>query len=318
VNEEDDGYGQDESPVRQYTTLQLQSSKRKPVIVELTSSLPASGKTNFLYSVTARAVLSSEHGGQGTAVVWFDTDGRFSATRLREVVLGVVSSSDSDEQDRESLVQEALMHVHVFRPQSSRQLIETLDCLSPYLLDATAHSSIRRRLGLLVLDSATAFYWQDRFEAEAARFEHPEKPRDKPSRTVEVVTRLKKMQKEFDCAVMFSTSAHCTTAGRHAPIVGSENAAPQEPRSISPWATFANLTLNMSRVDVPRFAAHMSLQACLRDREKRQEAVVKGSFAAEVDRSGSEMWTAGLKEKWRQLDPGGSFEFSISTSVTLW
>lgn len=198
--------GQDEGPTRQSTLLPMQISRWKPAIIELTSSRPASGKTNLLYYLTALAVLPTNHRGQGTAMVWFDTDGRFSATRLQEVMLGVVSLSITNEDDGESVVLDALTHVHVFRPHSSRQLIETLDYLPFYLLDSTAHSSIRRRLGLLVLDSAAAFYWQDRFEAETARFEHPDAPRDKPSRAAEIITRLKKVQDEFDCAIAYSTS----------------------------------------------------------------------------------------------------------------
>lgn len=279
--------------------------------------MPASGKTNFLYHVTARAVLPSKQGGQGTAVVWFDIDGRFSATRLREVVLGVISSAMVNEDDEESLVQEALTHVHVFQPQSSRQLIETLDWLPSYLLDATAHSSIHRRLGLLIIDSATAFYWQDRFSSETARFEQPDKPRTEPSLTAKTITRLKKVQKEFDCTIVYSTSSAVSAVRKPAPLSGADTTAPQEPRSTSAWTAFATLTLNLSRVDMPRFDAHMSLEECLRDREKRQDSVAKERFMAEVDRSTIETWTAGLKEGWRKMETGGSFRFSVGTGVTI-
>jgi hypothetical protein len=310
-------HGYDESPGRPSTTLQARRSRWKSVIIELTSSLPASGKTNFLYYVTALAVLPSDHAGKGTAVVWFDTDGRFSATRLREVVLGIISSLAASEDDSESLAQQALTHVHVFRPQSSQQLIDTLDHLPTYLLDTTAHSSIRRRLGLLVLDSATAFYWQDRFDSETARFEHPEKPRDKPSRTAEIITRLRKLQKAFDCAAAYSTSSMSAAVNKPAQLSAADTGAPSEARSISPWTALATLTLNLSRVDVPRFASHMSLEDCLRDREKRQEAVSNGKFLAEVDRSRSEAWTADVKEEWRKMEAGGSFSFSIGSNVTV-
>lgn len=317
ADEDSEFYGQDESPTLQSTLLQMQTSGWKPTVIELTSSQPASGKTNLLYYITALAVLLTDHGGQGAAVVWFDTDGRFSAARLQEVMAGVVPLSTTDEDDGESVVQDALTHVHVFRPQSSRQLIETLDCLSSYLLDITAHSSIRRRLGLLVLDSATAFYWQDRFEAETARFEHPDAPRDKPSRATEIITRLKKVRDEFDCAVAYSTSLPFKAVMKAAHLSAVDTLAPKEPRSVNPWTAFANLTLILSRVEVPRFSSHMSLEECLRDREKRQEAVAKGRFVVEVDRSGSEGWTADVKEEWRRLETGGSFKFSIGTGVAV-
>lgn len=295
-----------------------QGSKQRPVIVELTSSLPASGKTNLLYYLTAIAVLPDDHGGQGTTVVWLDTDGRFSATRLRHLMNGMVSSSASHEDDAEGVAQEGLLHVHVFRPQSSRQLVETLEFLSSYLLDAAAHSSIHRHLSLLVLDSATAFYWQDRLESENARFEHPDEPRDKLSRATEVITRLKKLQKEFDCALLFSTSSSFHTVNRPAqPFTTADAAAPQEPRSISPWTAFATLTLRLSRVATTKFASHMSLEECLRDQEKRQEAVAKGRLLAELDRSGAENWTSEVREALRRIGAEGSFGFSVSTTVSM-
>lgn len=287
------------------------------MVIELSSSRPASGKTNLLYYLTAQAVLPTTHGGQGTAVVWFDMDGRFSATRVQEVMLGVVSLSTTNEDDGEDVVQDALTHVHVFQPQSSQQLIETVDYLPSYLLDATAHSSIRRRLGLLVLDSATAFYWQDRFEAETARFERPNAPRDKPSRAAEIITRLKKVQDEFDCAVAYSTSLPFKAIVKVANLSAADTLAPQEPRSVSPWTAFAGLTLSLSRVEVPRFSSHMSLEECLRDREKRQEAVAKGRFVVEVDRSGSDRWTADVNEGLRRLKAGGSFTFNLGPVVVV-
>lgn len=317
LHADDDRYEQEEGPARHPTVLQAQQSAWKPVIVELTSSVPASGKTNLLYYVTALAVLPSDHDGQATAAVWFDTDGRFSATRLRQVVLGVISSSASSEDDRESVLHEALTHVHVFGPQSSRQFIDTLDYLPSYLLDATAHSSIRRRLGLLVLDSATAFYWQDRYASETTRFEHPDQPRDKPSRTAEIITRLKKVQKEFGCAIAYSTSSTFSAVSKSTQLSAADTDAPQEPRSASAWTRFATFTLNLSRVDVPRFPSHMSLGESLMDREKRQDVVSKGKFVAEVDRSGSETWTAGVREKWSLIEAGGSFQFSIRTGVSV-
>jgi Rad51 len=304
------GDGEDGSSAPDPTGWQFHASRWKPVIVELTSVMPASGKTSLLYYCAALAVLPRDQGGQGTAVVWFDTDGRFSATRLREVVLGVVGASSNANEERESLVQEALAHVHVFRPHSSRQLIDTLDYLPSYLLDATAHLSMHRRLSLLILDSATAFYWQDRYASETARFEHPAQPRDRPSRAAEVITRLKQVQREFDCAIAYSTSSPFKAVNKATHFSAANTDAPLEPRSASAWTRFATLTLSLSRVDVPRFPLHMSLEECLRDREKRQDVVARGKFAAEVDRSGFESWTADVKEAWRNMEAGGSFHFT--------
>ncbi len=314
---------QDEDPASHSTLLQSQGSRWKPAVIELTSSLPVSGKTSLLHLITALSVLPGDHGGQGTAVVWLDTDGRFSVMRLREVILDAVSSPTADEgtitgeNDTESLVQEALTHVHVLRPKSSQQLIQTLDSLPSYLLDATAHSSISRRLGLLVLDAASAFYWQDRYHSETARFKHPDQPRDRPSRTAEVITKLRNFQRGFDCAIAYSTSSAFTTMNKPALPSTADSAAPHESRSASAWNRFASLTLNLSRVSVVRFPSHMSLEQCLRDQEKRQHAVTKADFVAEVDRSEIATWTASVKEVWGEMEAGGGFRFAFAPTVPV-
>src|SRR4030095_12875097 len=68
-----------------------------------------------------------------------------------------------------SMLHECLRHVHVFRPQSSQALLATIQSLETYLLDGSDHISGLRPLRAIVLDSATAFYWQDRREAEILR-----------------------------------------------------------------------------------------------------------------------------------------------------
>lgn len=317
LDEDVDLYVADERRARHLNVLQTGVPQWKPVVLELTSSLPACGKTNLLYYITALAVLPGSHGGQGRTAVWLDTDGRFSATRLREVALGVISSSPAGEDDTKGLLGEALSHIHVFRPRSSQQLLDTLDLLPSYLLNPAAHLSIRKRLGLLILDTATAFYWQDRFDSEIARFLHPDKPSDKPSRAAETIKRLKKMQKEFECAVAYSTSSAFAAADKPAHLSALDTAAPEEPRSVSPWTASATLTLILSRLHVPRFSSQMSLEECLRDQGKRQDAVGRGGFVAEVDRSGSETWPASVKEECRRMEAVGSFRFSIGMSLTL-
>ena len=325
-NEEDSPTRQQQQQHQSTVLLQDRKPRWKPVIIELTSPRPLpGGKTNLLYYITALAVLPTISGGQGTAVIWLDTDGRFSATRLRQVMLGVISTSSTEENNnRERLVLEALTHVHVFRPQCSLQLIATLDSLPSYLLNATASSSIHRRLGLIVLDSATAFYWQDRFYAETARFEHSDELQARPSRTAEVITRLKRMQKGFDCAILFSTTTNSSISSpsaeyRRVPTAAvEENAAPHEPRSIGPWTAFASFTLRLSRVKVPHFAEHMSLEECLRDRDRRQEAVAKGRFMVGVDHGGIENWTSETKDRLRRQEREGMFQLDIGETVSVW
>ena len=101
------------------------------------------------------------------------------------------------------------------------------------------------------------------------------------------------------------------------PAMAGEGAAPHEPRSISPWTAFATLTLRMSRAQVPRFASHMSLEECLTDRAKRQEALAKGRFVVEIDHGGAERWTSDVRDALRRLEVEGSFVMSNGTTVAV-
>ena len=302
----------------------------KPTIIQITSLVPASGKTHFLYLITAHAVLSAKDGGQETTVVWLDTDHRFSASRLADVIGGLVSSSNSpsspfsrfrqprvpsvERSERTHSIIEALSQVHVFRPQSSQQLCDTLDHLPSYLLDLGAHPSRSRRLGWVVLDSATAFHWQDRLEAETLRLANPfQAVRDRSPGDEAVITRLKRVQKQFDCSVCFSTSswAHLAMTGRRKgstmantwpTTVMDETPPPQQPRGVSPWTFFATLSLQISRTDNAK--GPTILQRATRERRSLTSGNrprILGmepdtSFLIKMDYRGSQLWTVALKE----------------------
>jgi hypothetical protein len=317
-DEDGDSHGLDDGPARRSTLLLSRSRRWKPVVVELTSTLPASGKTNLLYLVTALAVLPRHHGGRGTTVVWFDLDGRLSARRLREVMYGVVptSASSQDGNQKSAIAAEALRHVHVFRPQSSSQLMATLDSLPSYLLHAGTHSSMNRCVSLLILDPASAFYWQDRFDQETARLEYLHNAGNhQVSRTAAIIAKLKTLQKEFNCAVALSTASAMSTLAKPAPAASCnrDSAGPAEPRSTSPWTAFATITLILSRDRVPRFTADMTLSECLRDQPQRQKAVAQGRFLVDLDRGGSEGWSNKIGDAIRRMRGGGSFALRIGT-----
>lgn len=263
----------------------VEAPKPKPATTELTSPKSASGKTSLLSYLTAISVLPKELGGKASAVVYIDSDGRFSVTRLAQLMRHYIHRQSSKPattslSDVDMIVREALNHVHVFRPQSSSQLLSVLGNLQTYLFDPSRHSSCYRSLGMIILDSATTFSWQDRLDRAMARLETPGAKYDGPSASQRVIEHLKALQKRFECAVLFSTasspprsqvSSHLTTPGPE-----------DNGRIISPWTAYAILTLTLSRASVPQFAPQMSMEECLRDREKRFDAVRKGRFIANV------------------------------------
>ena len=125
------------------------------------------------------------------------------------------------------------------------------------------------------------------------------------------------MQTEFDSTVIFTTNHqqhHYSLHHRpkHTPIRNQPlGAVPVEPISTSPWTSFATLSLVISHMSVPQFAPGMSLEECLRDREKRQEAVTVGRFTISVEFERSEVWPSGVREALEMLRGKGRFVMTV-------
>ncbi len=302
----------------------------KPAVIQVTSTQSASGKTSVLYLLSALAVLPREYTGNGDTVVWVDADGCFSATRMNQVLLNILSPRlpSATANDKTNISLEALRHVHVFRPQSSSQLRATLNYLPDYLLNLPSHASGSRSLDLLVLDSASVFYWQDRFEADIARYEALGTAKDPldtsrnlatPYKTSNIISALKNLQKLFDCTILFTTSSHTnltnTRNTNNTTITTTDGRRlPQEAPRISPWTAFATLSLTISPIKVPQFAAQMSLEECQRDQANRLVAVSNGRFVVSVDWANSETWPSGVADCVGKVGGNGSFGLRITNA----
>ncbi|KAJ9603856.1 hypothetical protein H2200_011377 [Cladophialophora chaetospira] len=267
----------------------VEAPKPKPATIELTSQKSASGKTTLLSHLIGISVLPKYLGGKESTAIYIDADGRFSAMRLAQLMHHYIhrhskKPATTSLSDVDMIIKESLDHIHVFRPQSSTQLLSILSHLPGYLFDASRHQSMHRPLSMIILDSATTFFWQDRFDRTMARLETPGTTIEGPSTTQQVIERLKHLQERFDCVVLFSTTSTTPASIPQRQVeVGPTTPAPEDTgRVISPWTAYATLTLNLSRVPVPQFAPQMSMEECLRDRERRFEAVRKGRFVAVV------------------------------------
>ncbi|PYH76193.1 putative Rad51 family DNA repair protein [Aspergillus uvarum CBS 121591] len=329
-------------------TVPAYTSHADPVL-EISSTSSAAGKTNLLYYLTALAVLPAEVkgfqiGGHDSAVVFIDTDGRFDAERLRTVLRGIVKvkcgAQDMSRLDEETerTIESCLEHVHIFQPQSSSALLATLQQLDTYLLDLARHVSSSRALRLLFLDSANAFYWQDRLQDEVTRIEQIGRPaaeietdrRKKQSfylfaMYTDLVRELKRLQRVFSCAIVFTTTAapH-TIPSRHSP--GYQPSGPYELfdpldapafrrpsfRSAlpAPWGTFPALRVVVQRDPVRPFPAAMGLQEAEENAAKRQEVLRRGQFCGWVNMWGREDWPRRWLEGVEALD-GGMFFFRM-------
>jgi hypothetical protein len=265
--------------------------------------------------LTAVSALPRHAGGKESTVVYIDADGHFSARRLKQIMQHYVQQQQSQQQssnqqpnnpgttslpmpevDVDAIIQDALHHVYVFRPQSSSHILSILSNLQAYLLDTSHGQSIpiHRPLSLVIIDPATAFYWQDRFDRAMARLDTPGQgiQGQAPSTTLQIIEQVKLVQARFECAVLFSTampsSTHPSPASARRPEAEAEArpmtpaAPPDSARGISPWTAYATLALSLARMPVAQFPPQMSMDECLSARERRFDAMRQGRFTAVV------------------------------------
>ncbi|KAL1849786.1 hypothetical protein Plec18170_007307 [Paecilomyces lecythidis] len=313
--------------------------KRKRPVVEITSASSAAGKTQLLYYLAAVAILPLTYhgkylGGRGAAVVYIDTDGRFDASRLGYIASGVVqqklkaSEEDIDPRDIDELVRNALQHVHVFRPQSSSSLLTTLRRLDSYLLEVSRHRSATRPLHAIFLDSASAFFWQDRLRDEVARTEEIGRPAAEIERDREqersfhlavlyrqLVTELRRLQTIFDCAVVYTTwgLSRTKSTSDYGPTSSYSGFRPHLP---PPWGTFPSLRLVVQREPIRPFPPEATLQEAERDAPLRQEVIARGKFWAWVDTWGREEWPRRIVEGLERRNRG-RFAFWVRDDVAI-
>lgn len=333
--------------------------KRPSPVVEISSSLSGAGKTQLLYYVTARAILPRAYGGIGiggleAAVVWMDADDRFDAYKLRDVARGIIRQAREPAEDETldegtarlsdaeltELLISSLQHVHVFRPQSSSALLATLGTLDKYLYDLSRHHSASRPLHMLVIDSATAFLWQDKLRDEVARTEEIGRSRSEVDQArerkqsfylsdlyAEIVNELKRLQGRFGCAVVYTTTVSSgrqpasNTGGQSGPPGPYEHPPSQtpslRPALPAPWGTFPILRLVVYRDTVRPFPPAISAHDARRDAPMRQSVVRQGKFSAWVNAWGREEWPRRVVDGVNWYN-GGCFSFYVrATGVEI-
>ncbi|RHZ53991.1 hypothetical protein CDV55_103369 [Aspergillus turcosus] len=337
-------------------------------VIEISSTSSAAGKSHLLYYLTAIAVLPSTINGirvdgRAAAVVFIDADGRFDAERLRTVACGLIDrklkahsgtvSRETPEgqihppnltaEELQSIIVTSLQHVHVFRPQSSASLLATLKSLQEYLLDISRHYSSHRQLHAIFIDSATAFFWQDKLHDDVARTENIGRPvaeieLERNQKRIfflsdiyaDLVQNLKNLQRHFGCIVAYTcntfnsrsvTGYQGHSQSTHQPSGPFDLYNPSNvtaARSMpsfrcplpAPWGTFATLRLVVRRDAVRPFPPMMTARDAQRDAIMRQNVVLEGRFLGWVNEWERGEWPRrfvdGLKER-----NGGVFSFHV-------
>lgn len=239
-------------------------------------------------------------------MVILDTDGHFDVDRL-VTQLRMLPKSDAttdEEAVSEDTILQALRHVHIFRPQSLASLTATLDFLPSYLFNQQRHFSFDRAVSFIAINSASAFYWQDRAETEDAAFYAKTSggpgQTAAPSGYVALTAALKQACATLQCPAIF-TSWHL------APLSTTPHTARSfRPLLPAPFAGLPTLRLACQRVPVRKFPPMISVEGAKREADDRMKAVEEGRFECFVNE-----WDVDERTLRRMREAGGGFEFYV-------
>jgi DNA-repair protein XRCC2 len=107
-----------------------------------------------------------DFGGNGLAAIVYDTDASFDVARLHQLLLTRLSLVlPYNMEMTRRLAEESLRRLHIFRPTSTLQLATSLLHLPSYHRTHMPDHEI----GLVAVDSVSAFYWPARFIEEQMR-----------------------------------------------------------------------------------------------------------------------------------------------------
>ena len=308
-----DGLLQSIEDVRRQTS--TAKTKVTPPIVELMSLHSGGGKTHLLYHLTALATLPSHLSGKQACAIIIDTDGSFSVPRLVAHIETLVNNSEDttvrDGAKTKETIFEALKHTHIFRPQSLASTVVTLQHLPQYLFDSNEHHSFDRTVGFIAIDSASAFYWQDRAETEDAVFlastsTSPDGSKLPPpaSGYAALASTLKETCATFSCPAVVTTwyLGPSQSQNQHRSFSTPRSFRPNLP---APWSTLPTLRLVVQRVPVRKFPQGITLDNAMREADDRWKVVSEGKFECFVNE-----W--GLDARMSQRLEGGGFVFRIN------
>ncbi|KAL9610443.1 MAG: hypothetical protein Q9204_009080, partial [Flavoplaca sp. TL-2023a] len=265
-------------------------------VLELVGSSPCSGKTQLLYHIITRLLLPPSYNniplaGKSTAIILFDLRSNFSLLRLRDIITHYIHSclpQDVPPLEKEpsiALIRDSLLHLHIFRPQSSASFLSTLQNVEKYILDIRAHISANRTVGAVIISGIDAFIHQDRLEDVDGGHQHsPPSFTKTPSsipyshqRFRDIIAHLRNLQHTFSTPIIATSSAlsslsyHRLSNGQQVPILPSHLPPP--------WRNYVTVRLICERERVRKFQYGVSvLEVQGREAAMRQEAVEKGRF----------------------------------------
>lgn len=238
--------------------------------------------------------ISVHLGGRNASVVYIDLDGRLSVRRIYRLVRRHLERRVVERRDElfaqsqtvldpptpevyHSFTLQCLKNLHIFRPTCPVSFLATVQSLPTYF-----QTHVSEHFAFVMIDSVSAFYWQDRAEDPPSSFTFTSSAANLHAR--HITAHLIRLARRWACCVL-TTSWSLTTFSSATPARPPSH--PPEltyrPSSLPPaWARFADYRFVIARLNLQQYGAAASgnLEK-LRSEENEVDEISNGPYGAE-------------------------------------
>jgi hypothetical protein len=213
----------------------------------------------------------STHHTAPTTIALLSTSG-INIPRLTQIIYHHLLSTTPNLplSSAQEVIHSALSHIHIFQPSSLSSLIATASSLPTYFL-SPANSSAERKLGAIIIDSPSTFFWADKAATGTtigqAQSKYPA-----------LASTLKRVSTILSAPIIYTTS-HLS------PITSAtEGTMALRPQLPSPWPTLPSLRLIIERNAIQGFDRDVDAETAVKHAQGRDKAVSKAGFSVSVNR----------------------------------
>jgi hypothetical protein len=187
-------------------------------------------------------------------------------------------------------IHKVLSHIHIFQPTSLSSLIATISSLPTYFLNPK-NGSVERRVGAIIIDSASTFFWEDKVGAGSGQGQ---------SKYPALASTLKRTSTALQSPIIFTTENLSTTSATTSttttisgPSTSANPSSASDTKSIRPhlpppFQTLPILRLIISRHTIHPFSKDMDAETATKHAEARDKAVRDAGFVVKVNRWASD------------------------------
>ncbi|KAI5210807.1 hypothetical protein AUEXF2481DRAFT_42964 [Aureobasidium subglaciale EXF-2481] len=190
-------------------------------------------------------------------------------------------------------VHDTLNHIHIYSPTSLTSVIATLSTLPSYFL-SPSNFSHSRRLGAIILDSASSFYWDDRLASSSSSTTSASTAG--VGKYPALASMLKRVSTTLQTPVLFTTDhlSPLSITPTSESLTRSSGRMALKPQLPHPWPNLPCLHLIITRnQEIARFERDVDAQTAIKQAKTSDKAVLLAAkFEITVNGHGDEGWMA--------------------------